>query len=106
MIRDFIESVPFYRMSPQQDLVTAGFCLAQPGEQYLIYLPTGGSVDVRLEGKSKYEVTWINARNTKDRRPGGTISQGQGLSSPAEAGDWVVYIKRMGASTERVKEDL
>lgn len=106
MVWDFMESVPFYRMSPQQGLVTAGFCLAEPGEQYLVYLPEGGSVDVRLEGNRKYEVTWINARDTKDRRKAGTITRGQGLTAPAETGDWVLYIKRIGGSSEPVKEDV
>lgn len=106
MIWDFMESVPFYRMSPHQDLVTAGFCLAEPGEHYLVYLPAGGSVDVRLESKRNYEAMWINARDTKDRRRVPTITRGGGLAAPSDGGDWVLYLRRVGASSEPVKEDV
>lgn len=105
MIWDFMESVPFYRMSPHQDLVTAGFCLAEPGEHYLVYLPTGGNVDLRLEGKRSYEVTWVNARDTKQRRPAGTITSGDNLTAP-DVGEWVLYIRRSGVSTAPGKENL
>ena len=41
MVWDFFESIPFYRMSPRQDLVSAGHCLAEPGHRYLVYLHCG-----------------------------------------------------------------
>lgn len=64
---DFFETLPFYRMSPRQDLVSAGYCLAEIGAQYLVYLPDGGSVDVAVEHGS-YTVTWIDAEDTAGQR--------------------------------------
>ena len=39
---DFFETVPFYRLKPRQDLVDNGYCLAEPGRQYLVYLESPG----------------------------------------------------------------
>ena len=39
----------WWKMEPRDDLVSQGNnCLAEPGRQYLVYLPTGGKVDVKL----------------------------------------------------------
>jgi hypothetical protein len=46
---DFFETIQFYRLSPRQDLVTNGFCLAEEGREYLVYLDSGGSVSVKLK---------------------------------------------------------
>ena len=37
------QKLPFYEMKSSGDLVDAGWCLAKPGEVYLVYLPDGGS---------------------------------------------------------------
>jgi Protein of unknown function (DUF4038) len=88
---DFFETVPFYRLSPRQDLVTNGFCLADEGREYLIYLETKGAVGVTLKPGS-YRATWINAQNTRDRRDGGMITSGENLQSPNEGDDWLLRL--------------
>jgi hypothetical protein len=87
---DFFETVPFYRMSPHQDLTSNGFCLAQPGQLYLVYLPNGGSVDIKATG-GPFNVQYINAANTSEKQSGGTTSNGSGLRAPG-SGDWLVYL--------------
>ena len=32
---DLAEQFPFYRLTPRQDLTSAGYCLAEPGQHYL-----------------------------------------------------------------------
>jgi hypothetical protein len=88
---DYIESVPFYNMSPRQDLVNNGYCLAEPGHRYLVYLTGNGSVNVSVSG-GPYQVEWINAQNTSDRRSSGTTTNGQNLTSPTDGDDWLVYL--------------
>lgn len=88
---DFFETIPFYRMSPRQDLVNAGYCLAEERHQYLVYLNSGGSVDVKVSG-DKYHVRWINAQDTSDRRDGGIINSGENLVAPDDADDWLLYL--------------
>lgn len=86
---DYFETVPFYRMNPCQNLVNNGFCLAEPGQRYLVYLPNGGSVDVVLT-QARFDVTWVNARDTDDRRSGGVTIDGQGLTAPIDGDDWIL----------------
>jgi len=88
---DFFETIPFYRMSPRQDLVSAGYCLAEEGSQYLVYLDSGGSVDVEV-GDGEYRIRWINAQDTSDRRDGGIANNGENLAAPDDGDDWLLYL--------------
>ncbi|MHB8901429.1 MAG: DUF5060 domain-containing protein, partial [Thermoguttaceae bacterium] len=72
---DIAVRFPYYEMSPRQDLVDRGYCLAAPGRCYLVYLPSAGAVNVKIAG-GPYRVEWINARQGDDRRPGGTTADG------------------------------
>ena len=94
MIWDFMETVPFYQMRPRQDLVTEGFCLAEAGAAYLVYLPNGGRTDVDVERGRTYEVTWVNARNPAKQAPGGKTKDGRGLRAP-DTDDWVLHLRRV-----------
>jgi arylsulfatase A len=99
---DFMETVPFYQMVPRQDLVDNGYCLADEGQEYLVYLPTGGNVSVAIKPGS-YRVEWINARETSDRRSSGTTRTGKALESP-QTGDWLLRLRQQpaaGDNTER-----
>jgi len=87
---DFLAGVPFYRMRPCQDAVTAGFCLGEPGREYLVYLDEGGAVDVTLT-EGTYRVEWINARDTSDVRMAGTTTTGQDLAAPDDE-DWLLRL--------------
>jgi hypothetical protein len=91
---DWFETIPFYRMCPRQDLVSAGFCLAEVGERYVVYLPEGGAVDIAVE-KGLYKVTWFCARETADCRAGGQTENGRGLVAPQEGEDWVLRLDRI-----------
>lgn len=92
-IWDFMESIPWYQMSPRQDLRTSGYMLAQVGQSYLCYLPTGGSTSITLTGGGTYSITWVNASDPLgDQRAGGTTTTGSGLTAP-DTNDWLVYLK-------------
>jgi hypothetical protein len=90
---DYFETVPFYRMSPRQDVVNNGFCLAEEGRDYLIYLETGGAVSVKLK-PGRYTVEWINARNTAERRKGGATTTGENLQAP-DSNDWLLRLTKL-----------
>ena len=95
---DFFETVPFYYMKPCQELLKGAeaYGLAQPGSRYLAYLPAGGTVNIEVVPRV-YAVTWINAQNTSDRRPGELTKTGQKLTAPADGDDWLVYLQRFSA---------
>ncbi|MGC9347002.1 MAG: DUF4038 domain-containing protein [Anaerolineae bacterium] len=47
-LRDLLDELPFNHMTSLNTLVDQGYCLAAPGEAYLVYLPEGGDVLVDL----------------------------------------------------------
>jgi hypothetical protein len=49
---------------PHKELASSGYCLAGPGTEYLVLLPTGGSVSVNLTAVSgAHSVEWFNPNN-------------------------------------------
>jgi len=88
---DFFETIPFYRMSPNQRIVDRGFCLAEEGRCYLVYLASGGAVNVSVSTGS-YNITWINAQNTSDRRDMAMTDNGKKLSAPNDGDDWLLLL--------------
>ncbi len=88
---DFFETLPSYEMSPHPELVDNGFCLAKPGEMYLVYLTEPGRVNIGLKPAS-YNVEWINAQNTSDRRSSEEFQIEHLFTSPQEGDDWLLWL--------------
>jgi len=82
-------------MFPRNDLASTKYCLANPGVEYLIYLPEGGNVIVDLSDASgNLSVEWLNP-DTGERVSGKTTSGGEDkeFTSPFSGdGDAVLYI--------------
>ncbi len=95
--RAFMESVPFWKMSPRNDLVTDGkaFCLADPGGDYVLYLPVGGEVAVKLLD-GPYDFDWWNPANGKDGifQDAGEVRGGLQRFRAPDKGDWALRIVR------------
>ncbi|BFU93476.1 MAG: hypothetical protein NTNFB02_01980 [Nitrospira sp.] len=93
----FFTSFEWWKANPHDELVNRGaFCLAEPGRQYVVYLPHGGDVTVRLD-PGQYEVKWFNPRT-------GEYSASQNVSGPVwtsasaeEGADSVILITRSPA---------
>jgi hypothetical protein len=83
-------------MAPRDDLTSAGYALAHPGSEYLVYHPTGGSFTVNLQSAT-YHVEWFNPSNGQTSS-GGSVSGGgsKTFNSPFD-GDAVLYLKGPGA---------
>jgi hypothetical protein len=88
---DFFETQRFYRMNPSPNLVNNGWCLAEPGREYLVYLQSRGSVSVTLSN-APYQVEWINAQDIADKRIGTMTTNGQNLASPTTGDDWMLHL--------------
>ncbi len=99
---DFFEGIPFWRMKPRQDLVDNGYCLAEPGRNYLVYLEQRGTVTVDVTD-GMYRVEWINARDTSDVREAGIIDSRRDLTSPHEDDDWLLSLTRIEIVTGKVR---
>jgi len=78
---------------PRGDLASTKYCLANPGAEYLVYLPDGGDVAVDLSGASgRLDVEWLDP-STGKRVSGGTTDGGGPRDFKAPFGsDAVLYI--------------
>lgn len=101
------QRIPFWEMRNADPLVgneksgNSGYCLAKPGEIYLIYLPEGGAAELDLAGvDGEFTVKWFNPRAggplaksaVGSVRGGGKVALGLPPSDSDE--DWVVAVRR------------
>jgi hypothetical protein len=73
------------------------FCLAKPGELYLVYLPDGGSAEIDLTGiEGAFALSWFNPRQGGAlQHHGAEAVQGgkrQNLTAP-DAEDWLAVLR-------------
>jgi len=92
--RGLAERVNLAGLQPRPDLASTGYCLANPGLEYLVYQPKPGetfSVEMKT-GKYRYE--WINPATTAAAGTGFMESTGQAqqFKAPFE-GESVLYLK-------------
>jgi hypothetical protein len=81
-------------MAPHGRLASSAYCLANPGSEYVVYLPDGGSVTVDLSaGTGRLAVEWIDP-GMGSVHPGDPVTGGapRELTAPFE-GDAVLYIR-------------
>lgn len=97
----FQRHLPFQRMRPADELVSpeGAYCLALPGEIYALYLPEGGTTELKL-APGRYRVQWYNPR------AGGPLSEGtvrtingpgaQSVGHPPadQSRDWAVLVSK------------
>jgi len=85
------------KMTPQGNLSSTGFCLADnvaTGAEYLVYAPSGGSFTVNLSATTRtLNVEWLNP-SSGAITTGGTIAGGSANQSftPPFSGDAVLYL--------------
>jgi hypothetical protein len=92
---DFFTSFAWWEANPHDELVDRGdFCLAEPGKLYIVYLPMGGKVTVKLD-PGRYQASWFNARSGKGTPA--PIAVGSAWTSPAapDSGDWALLLTRV-----------
>lgn len=99
--------IPFWEMSNANSLVgnpqneNRAWCLAKPGQLYMVYLPSGGTTELDLtEVHGRFDVQWFNPRSggplergdVRRVNAGSKVSLGQPPSDPKE--DWLAVVKR------------
>ncbi|UCH36552.1 MAG: hypothetical protein JSV65_09420 [Armatimonadota bacterium] len=97
-LQRFVRGVNLTSLRPRPDLVTGGLCLADPGVEYVVYLPEGGSATVDLRDIGRGETLPVVLY---DPRHGTTAPMGKAkrartftVAAPEEAAtqDWVFHI--------------
>jgi hypothetical protein len=59
--RRFAERLDLAAMTPADKIASTGYCLAHPGQDYLVYVPDGGAVEVDLSAATaKLSVAWFD----------------------------------------------
>lgn len=98
----FIGQFPLEEMVSSDDLVNIkeAYCLAKPGDLYVVYLPAGTkNPSLKLDGNKSYSVKWLNPRDGGELQTGSIQSiEGSGWQRlgepPADTEmDWVVLIQ-------------
>ena len=81
-------------MTPRGDLASTKFCLANPGKEYLVYLPQGGEATVDLsKAKGKLAVEWFDpTKGTPHEADAVEGGAARSLRAPFD-GDAVLYLK-------------
>jgi len=93
---DLLSTLEFWKMRPHNEVVAGSkeaYCLAEPNEQYLVYAPEGGLVNLKLP-EGTYHSSWFNphnalTQNTQIFTGGNTLE----LQAPNN-NDWVLVITR------------
>ncbi len=84
-LRQIFEKTRYWEMKPADDLVDAGYCLANPGKEYLVYLEKAAPVNLKLDSAKPMQVTWFNAL-TGESKDGTPVSGGSAKLEPPT--DW------------------
>lgn len=100
---NFFRKLPLAQMSADNDLTSTkdSYCLAAPGDTYVVYLKSGGETTLDLtKASGKYSVAWYDPRNGGRMQKGSvtTLKGGdiRALGAPPDnpQSDWAVLIKR------------
>jgi hypothetical protein len=85
--RRLAERVNLAAMTPQNALASTQYCLADPGSEYLVYVPDGGKATVDLSNaRTKLAAEWTDCTSGQSR-PAGTIDGGAQRQFVAPSGD-------------------
>ncbi len=84
----FFESTDYWRMEPADDLTSAGFCLADPGREYVFYARSAQPLTLKLDGlNAPARAEWFQPF-TGERKDAGTVTKGTvSLTPPSSWGD-------------------
>jgi hypothetical protein len=111
ILSNFFKEIGWWNMAPHPELILEypqPFCLAKPGEEYLIYLRYGGSPVINLGAAAEetdFSFFWFNPATGKKNEA--QVIKGKEfirLSCPemypgvTELRDWVLYIKNCNAN--------
>jgi hypothetical protein len=91
----FMESTNLSELAPHDEIVISGtgYCLANPGGEYVIYLPSGGSVTVDLSAATgTLNAEWYDPKDGTYHDKRTVIGGGTGTFTPPFSGDAVLHI--------------
>jgi len=98
-LANFFSQVPWWTLAPRDDLVSQGFCLAEEGVRYVVYLgPVLGETTVHGL-PDRYGARWYDPREGAFRQAWG----GPTFAKPG-LGDWVLLVSPAGDDAARAAD--
>jgi uncharacterized protein DUF6298/collagenase-like protein with putative collagen-binding domain len=102
-VRQFADQIDLKRMVPSRKAASSGFCLLDPGREYLIYLPAGGEVKIQVGDLVRsFDVVWFNPNSgvRKNDAPSASSTKWV-LTSPFGTADCVLHLKSRPTDDQR-----
>jgi hypothetical protein len=82
-------------MNPRNDLCTTTYCLANPGEEYIIFQPDYANFTVyELQPGEKYKYEWLNTSNYEVTSTGETIPSSASEEFAPSYGNAVLFLRK------------
>jgi hypothetical protein len=99
-LREFFEGTGYWRMEPSDELVSEGFCLAEPGREYIVFLNKPARFTLRLEGLERPATAeWFHPF-TGQHRDAGTLGNGMQQLTPPENWGEAPIVLHVGQRSE------
>ena len=94
--RRYAERMNLAKMTPHAEICSSRYCLANPGEEYLVYLPEGGHVTLDLCAvNGKFSVEWFFPQLGRAIPGGRPLLGGDfAVTTAPFTGDAVLYLER------------
>jgi Domain of unknown function (DUF5060)/Putative collagen-binding domain of a collagenase/Protein of unknown function (DUF4038) len=110
IMHDFIESIEFWKMYPDPGVVSGNqqaIAMVEPGNEYVVYLQTGGAANVDLsEASGSLLFEWLNPREGGRSRPA-SIDGGKFTTFTAPDNlDWVLHIYRFESQNNKASRPM
>ena len=92
-LRDFFEGTDYWRMQPVEDVASDGYCLADPGHEYVVFLNTAAPFTLKLAGLAEPLIAKWYQPSTGIMQDGGLVDNGKvDLTPPAGWGQGPVAV--------------
>ncbi len=103
---DFFTAIPFWRLRPFEGVAGAGaVALAEPGKNYVVYLPHGGAMTIDLSAaQSPLTAEWFNPRDGRAGEPFAVSGGKQVKFQSPDGQDWVLHVHQTTTDTAMIAE--
>jgi len=89
------ERIALAEMAPHGELVSTKYCLANPGQEYVVYSPSSGTITVDLTAaKGKFAIEWFNPRTGEATAADPVAGGAKRAFAPPFSGNAVLHLKR------------
>lgn len=89
----FMESLRWWKMKPANGVASSGFCLADPGKAYVVYLPEGGATALAPPAGT-YRARWLNPRDGKFGKAFSILGGGKREFQSPDRNDTTLLVRR------------